>query len=182
MMRFGMHSQEYGSNPAATSKRWTETLRNEEKSIANSIASPANRVPLPEPYCGPSYRESNGLQRSLPTNIPDHPTAIQVNGLRQERAADILGKGHEFGVNTYDSRTLCGNWAEERCDKAHRPSAWKAPSGSDWQWQTTYNEQTSHASGLVVPKKGSNADTMFTQANSKVRRAHQEFEHDVSCI
>ena len=31
------------------------------------------------------YLESSGLPRSLDTNIPDHPTAIQVNGLRQER-------------------------------------------------------------------------------------------------
>ena len=85
------------------------------------------------------YLESSGLERSLSTNVPDHPTAIQVNGLRQERTEHVMCPGHVYGVNSYDTRTLCGNWAEERCDKAYKPSTTKAPSGSDWQFRTTYN-------------------------------------------
>lgn len=142
-------------------------MRNEERSLSNSISQPAKRTQLPPPHRGPSYRESNGLERSLSTNIPDHPTAIQVNGLRQERTVDVMCKGHVYGVNTYDTRTLCGNWSEERSDKAHMPSSWKSSSGNDWQWRTTYNDMTEHVVGKVLPSKGSNANTLYTHASSK---------------
>jgi len=144
------------------------------KSMSNSLNNPVRREGLPTPHRGPSYRESNGLERSLSTNIPDHPTAIQVNGLRQERTVDVMCKGHVYGVNTYDTRTLCGNWSEERCDKAHVPSAWKAPSGSDWQWRTTYQELTKHTQDMVVPQKGSNADTMYTSQKSQFATGNKE--------
>ena len=155
------------ASPAHADLLWAETMRNEAKSVANSMARPAVRTVLPAPHRGPSYRESNGLERSLSTNIPDHPTAIQVNGLRQERVVDMLCPGHIYGVATYDSRTLCGNWAEERCDKSYTPSQWKAPSGSDWQWKTTYGEQTKHTQGKVLPGKGSNAATMYSHPGSQ---------------
>lgn len=75
--------------------------------------------------------------------------------------------GHVFGVNTFDTRTLCGNWAEERCDKAYKPSSNKAPTGSDWQWQTTYAEATKHTKDKVLPGKASNSDTMYTHPSSQ---------------
>jgi len=112
------------------------------------------------------YLESSGLERSLATNIPDHPTAIQVNGLRQERTEHVMCPGHVYGVNTYDVRTLVGNWAEERCDKAYLPSSTKAPSGSDWQFQTTYGVMTKHTLDKVLPDKASNAATMYTHPSS----------------
>jgi len=160
-------SKEFGSSATIRNRLWDETMRNEEKSYANSVARPAKMKELPPPHRGPAYLESNGLQRSLATNIPDHPTAIQVNGLRQERTADVICKGYVHGVNTYDSRTLCGNWSEERCDKSHVPSAWKAPTGRDWQWRTTYGEMTQHLDEKVLPVKGSNAETLYTHPASR---------------
>ena len=121
---------------------------------------------LPPPLTVTRYLESNGLERSLSTNIPDHPTAIQVNGLRQERTEHVMCPGHISGVNSYDARTLCGNWAEERCDKAYAPSELKASKGNDWQFPTTYAEMTKHIAPKVLPSKGSNAETMYTVAGS----------------
>jgi len=97
-----------------------------------------------------------------------------VNGLRQERTVDVMCKGHVYGVNTYDTRTLCGNWSEERSDKAHVPSAWKAPTGSDWQWRTTYTDMTQHLVGKVLPSKGSNAESLYTHKSSKFATGTKE--------
>ena len=113
------------------------------------------------------YLESSGLERSLSTNIPDHPTAIQVNGLRQERTEHVMCPGHVYGVNSYDTRTLCGNWSEERCDKAYKPSQGKAPTGSDWQFQTTYGDMTHNMIEKVLPEKTSNSATMYTHPASQ---------------
>merc|ERR1719203_1627878 len=122
---------------------------------------------MPPPERRSVYLETNGLERSLATNIPDHPTAIQVNGIRQERTEDVLCPGYVDGVNSYDVRTLCGNWAEERCDKAYVPSYHKSASGrSSSRWSTTYGDQTNHASHKVLPFRGSNALTMYTHPAS----------------
>jgi len=151
-------------NPNTSAKLWTETLGNEDTAFRNSIKNPAQLSQLPPPMRRTMYLESNGLERSLATNIPDHPTAIQVNGLRQERTEHVMCPGHVYGVNTFDTRTLVGNWAEERCDKAYKPSSHKAPSGSDWQFQTTYADMTQHTA--CVPEKASNAETMYTSNRS----------------
>ena len=73
------------NNPNVSAKLWGETLSNEDRAMRNSIERPAQRTVLPDPTRRTMYVESSGLERSLSTNIPDHPTAIQVNGLRQER-------------------------------------------------------------------------------------------------
>jgi len=159
------------TNSAMADKLWGETMRNEAKSVANSMARPSKRSELAAPHRGPSYTESNGLERSLSTNIPDHPTAIQVNGLRQERTADVMCKGHVYGVNSYDTRTLCGNWSEERSDKAHFP---KPLAGSGWTWETTYDAQTKHATVNVDLMKGTNAETMYTREGSKFATGKKE--------
>jgi len=167
-------TKDAGSAITTADKLWSETMRNEEKSLSNSISKPVKRMDLPPPNRGPSYRESNGLERSLSTNIPDHPTAIQVNSLRQERTIDVMCKGHVYGVNTYDTRTLSGNWSEERCDKAHTPSPWKASSGSDWQWRTTFDDMTKNMSDKVLPSRGSNAETLYTHVSSKFAMGTKE--------
>ena len=155
------------TTPSNSQRLWEETLNNEQKAHANSVERPAKRYLLPPPPQHTNYLESNGLERSLATNIPDHPTAIQVNGLRQERTENVMCPGHVFGTNTFDARTLCGNWAEERCDKSYQPSTSKAPTGSDWQWQTTYGEASKHMASKVLPSKASNAETMYTHPTSK---------------
>jgi len=122
---------------------------------------------MKEPSSRTQYLESSGLPRSLPTNIPDHPTAIQVNGLRQERTSGSLCPGYVDGVNSYDARTLVGNWAEERSDKAYRPSYHKASTcRQPSRWRTTYMEQTEHSADKVLPERGSNAQTLYTSSKS----------------
>ncbi len=155
-----------GTNPNIAGALWGETLGNEAKASANSLARPAKRTVLPAPVRVAHYNETSGLERSLPTNVPDHPTAIQVNGLRQERTEHVMCPGHVYGVNSFDARVLCGNWAEERCDKSYVPSSLKASTGNDWQMTTTYGEMTKNREALVRPSKGSNADTMYTQGGS----------------
>jgi len=155
-----------GKSPNIAGALWGETLANEAKASANSLNRPAKRTVLPPPVVGSHYLESSGLDRSLPTNIPDHPTAIQVNGLRQERTEHVMCPGHVYGVNSFDARTLCGNWAEERADKSYLPSELKASTGNDWQWSTTYSEMTDNRADRVLPSKGSNAETMYTKAGS----------------
>jgi len=152
------------TNPNISGKLWSETLGNEQTAFNNSLKNPAARNVLPPPMRVTQYLESSGLGRSLSTNIPDHPTAIQVNGLRQERTEHVMCPGHVYGVGTYDTRTLVGNWAEERSDKSYKPSQHKAPSGSDWQFGTTYSEMTQYAK--TIPEKASNAETMFTHPSS----------------
>jgi len=154
------------NNPNNSAKLWTETLGNESKATQNSLLNPAKMSKLPAPVRRTYYVETSGLERSLSTNIPDHPTAIQVNGLRQERTEHVMCPGHVYGVNSFDARTLCGNWAEERCDKAYKPSEHKAATGSDWQFQTTYGDLTKHTLKKVLPDKGSNAATMYTHPAS----------------
>jgi len=90
-----------------------------------------------------------------------------VNGLRQERTEHVMCPGHVYGVNSYDTRTLVGNWAEERCDKAYVPSQLKVPSGNDWQWRTTASEMTANLAHKVLPTKASNSDTMYTHFSSQ---------------
>jgi len=152
------------ANPNNSAKLWSEVLTNEARAFDNSTRNPAAKNVLPPPMRTTRYLESSGLERSLSTNIPDHPTAIQVNGLRQERTEHVMCPGHIYGVNSFDTRTLVGNWAEERSDKAYKPSAKGAPSGSDWQFQTTYGDMTQYTRAL--PSKASNAETMYTHPSS----------------
>merc|ERR1711871_367726 len=121
----------------------------------NSLVNPAMRVVLAPPMRRTAYLESSGLERSLATNIPDHPTAIQVNGLRQERTEHVMCPGHVYGVNSFDARVLCGNWAEERADKSYVPSDLKASTGADWQFETTYGDMTKNTLSKVLPDKAS---------------------------
>jgi len=153
-------------SPNISSALWSETLGNESKAMQNSQLRPAKPSMLPAPQHRTQYLESSGLERSLSTNIPDHPTAIQVNGLRQERTEHVMCPGHVYGVNSFDSRTLVGNWAEERSDKAYRPSVGKAATGNDWQFATTYGEMTKVTDKQILPSKGSNAETMYTHTTS----------------
>ena len=154
------------ANPNISSKLWGETLGNESRAVTNSVQKPVPRTVLPDPPKHTRFVETSGLERSLSTNIPDHPTAIQVNGLRQERTEHVMCPGHIYGVNTYDARTLTGNWAEERCDKAYLPSVGKAPTGSDWQFETTYGAMTTHTQHKVLPDKASNSVTMYMHGTS----------------
>jgi len=143
----------------------TEVTMSETRGLAERQHLP--RPELPPPIARTHFLESNGLPRSLATNIPDHPTAIQVNGIRQERTDDVMCPGYVDGVNSYDTRTLCGNWAEERSDKAYVPSYHKAASGrNSWRYVSTYGAQTAHAADKVLPVSGSNALTMYTSGKS----------------
>ena len=69
------------NNPNNSAKLWSETLGNEDRGATNSLRNPAKLIKLEDPMRKTAYLESSGLGRSLATNIPDHPTAIQVNGL-----------------------------------------------------------------------------------------------------
>ena len=153
-------------SPNIAGALWSETLGNEKRAFDNSKAKPAKRQELPPPTRRTQYLESSGLERSLSTNIPDHPTAIQVNGLRQERTEHVMCPGHVYGTNSFDSRTLVGNWAEERCDKSYKPSLGKASTGNDWYLLSTYNEMTSNLAHKVIPSKGSNSETLYTHPDS----------------
>merc|ERR1740130_1949956 len=63
--------------PNQKSHLWAEMLTNEARS--NMKPKPQlDRGNLPPNPNHTKYRESNGLERSLATNIPDHPTAIQA--------------------------------------------------------------------------------------------------------
>ena len=148
------------------SKTLTETINNEARGMANFGVAPPKRRGLPPPHRRTQYLESSGLERSLATNIPDHPTAIQVNGLRMERTEGVLFPGSLDGVGSYDARVLTGNWSEERSDKHYIPSERKASTGRQWMWQTTYEALTEHANDKVRPQKVSNAQTMYTDPMS----------------
>ena len=147
-------------------RAWTETLQNEARGMANSAIKPAKRRELPPPHRATRYLESTGLDRSLSTNIPDHPTAIQVNGLRMERVEGVVCPGYVEGVGSYDARVLCGNWNEERCDKAYVPSEGNAATGRAWQWETTYEALSKSVADKVRPARVSNAATMYTDPTS----------------
>ena len=141
------------------SKTLTETIQNEARGMRNSEVKPAKRRELPPPHRATRYLESSGLDRSLSTNIPDHPTAIQVNGLRMERVEGVAAPGYVEGVGSYDARVLCGNWNEERCDKAYKPSERKAATGRAWQWETTYEALSKSVADKVRRIRGpSNPD------------------------
>jgi len=154
------------ADPNKSGKLWTETLSNEDRAMTNALVNPAKLTKLPPPMRVTRYLESSGLERSLSTNVPDHPTAIQVNGLRQERTEHVMCPGHIYGVNTYDSRTLCGNWSEERADKSYVPSDARAPNGTGMGFETTYGEMTRNLMHKVLPAKGTNSDTLYTHSSS----------------
>lgn len=75
--------------------------------------------------------------RSLPTNIPDHPTAIQVNGLRQSATTLSHWSGYVAGVNSYNEGVLCGSWAEARMNPGLEPRSSMIPSANARNWATT---------------------------------------------
>ena len=172
-------------NPNISGKLWGETLGNEDRAMQNSKMNPTKRTQLPDPPRHTRFVESSGLERSLSTNIPDHPTAIQVNGLRQERTEHVMCPGHIYGVNSYDARTLCGNWAEVRCDKAYVPSVAKASTGSDWQFKTTYNDMTDNLAHKVLPRKGTNSDkpslARFTRCRNEPARPESSHARSERC-
>ena len=167
-------TRDASGNPNTSAKLWGETLTNESRAMQNSIAKPAQRTVLAPPPHHTRFVENSGLDRSLSTNIPDHPTAIQVNGLRQERTEHVMCPGHVYGVNTYDTVTLCGNWAEERSDKSYVPPPNKMPSGSDWYMRTTYNDMTQNLAHKVLPTKASNSMTMYMHPKSQFSTGTKE--------
>jgi len=113
------------------------------------------------------YYETSGLERSLATTIMDHPTAINVNSLRMERAENVFSAGYVDGIGSYDARVLTGNWGEERSDKSYTPSAGKmAKMGVPSMWQTEYMRLSEHVAGNVLPESGSNALNMYTHPDS----------------
>jgi len=153
------------ATPARNSKLMAEILSTEARAQAMPKSFTKSELPAPDTHT--QYLESNGLRRSLATNIPDHPTAIQVNGLRQERTEDVMCPGYVDGVSSYNARTLCGNWAEERSDKAYAPSLHNAPTGRNaHRYESTYAAQTTLMAGKVLPTRGSNALTAYTHPSS----------------
>ena len=162
-----MRQKTMETTPALKSKLLSETINNEARGMANfgSNIAPKRRE-LPHPVEKQKYYESNGLERSLATNIPDHPTAIQVNGLRMERVEGVVCPGYVDGVGSYDARVLCGNWAEERSDKAYVPSIGKQSTGRNWMWETTYQALSKSVADRVRPAPVSNAETMYTDPKS----------------
>ena len=98
------HAQSACGGPNNDQKLLTETYSNEDRAMQNSIARPAKRTVLAPPTRRTMYLESNGLERSLSTNIPDHPTAIQVRtrarraDARAACARRVLGVGRARGA------------------------------------------------------------------------------------
>jgi len=161
--------------PNQKSHLWAEMLTNEARS--NMKPKPQlDRGNLPPNPNHTKYRESNGLERSLATNIPDHPTAIQVNGLRQERTEGSLCPGYIAGVGTYDARTLTGNWSEERCDKKYRPSDHNQSRKNEWAYVTSTQEQAREVTKQhkCLPERGSSAVTPYTHPESSLSTGHAE--------
>lgn len=100
--------------------------------------------------------------------------ALQVNGLRQERVVDAMCPGFVSGTNSYDARTLCGNWSEERCDKAYRPSEQKASKNNDWQFGTSTQAEAREHAHKVLPARGSNSLTPYTHPASELATGQTE--------
>ena len=154
------------TDPNREARILRDTLLNEERGMAKFSQTPPPRPQLPPPHEKSRFVESNGMERSLATNIPDHPTAIQVNGLRQERTEGAMCPGYIEGVGSYDARTLTGNWAEDRADKSYVPNQFKGSKGREWMFPTTYQELCKTARA-PIPAKGSNADTIYTSGDAR---------------
>lgn len=108
------------------------------------------RPPSLPPTKHAKYYESSGLERSLATAVMDNPMTINVNTLRTSR-----GENNVDGIGSYDTRVLTGNWAEERSDKAYKPSAAKAPKmGNPTMYRTEYMRYAELATNMVFPKPG----------------------------
>jgi hypothetical protein len=107
---------------------YADLLRHEQ------MERPVSRT-LPERP--PPTKTGFAHDRSLPTNIPDHPTAIQVNGLRQTATVLPHWSGYVAGVNTYNEGVLCGNWQEARHDPAFEPTGSVIPSANARNWVST---------------------------------------------
>jgi len=162
-----MRQKTLETTPNLKSKLLSETINNEARGMANFGMNIApKRREIPHPVEKTKYLESNGLERSLATNIPDHPTAIQVNGLRMERVEGVVCPGYVDGVGSYDARVLTGNWNEERSDKAYVPSIGKQSTGRAWMWETTYQALSASVKDRVRPAPVSNAQTMYTDPTS----------------
>jgi len=115
------------------------------------------------------YYESQGLERSLATATLDRPTMINVNSLRMQRSENVFCPGYVEGVGSYDARVLTGNWFEERCDKAYKPSAGKMPKmGLRSMYQTEYMRQTERAAYNSMPPPGSNSLNPYTHPESEL--------------
>lgn len=109
---------------------YAELLRHEQ----------ADHPPARAPVARPPPQNAEVYDRSLPTNVPDHPTAIQVNGLRQSATPLAHWSGYVAGVNTYNSNVLEGNWAEERAHPDFEPDDSKLPTmlpSRALGWETT---------------------------------------------
>lgn len=82
--------------------------------------------------------------RSLPTNIVDHPTAINVNTLRQSATPLAHWSGLVTGVQSFSSSVLVGNWQEDRTlapTQRGTQSVLSKPLG----WDTTQEEASAWA-------------------------------------
>ncbi|XRB03835.1 hypothetical protein NFJ02_18g31900 [Pycnococcus provasolii] len=96
--------------------------------------------------------ETSGTVRSLPTQLSDRPTSININHLRSERL-ELIWKDYYAGSRTFRPGSNVDNWVEERHDAAYH-------SGTVSERQpTTYESVASktlkEASRLYTKKKNS---------------------------
>lgn len=62
--------------------------------------------------------ETSGTVRSLPTNLSDKPTAVNINHLRSQRT-ELIWKDFFNGSRTFKPGSNLDNWIEERHDGAY---------------------------------------------------------------
>lgn len=97
-------------------------------------------APAPLPARPPPVQQPFQHDRSLPTNVLDHPTAIQVNGLRQQATPLAHWSGYVAGVNTYNEGVLCGNWEESRQVPGPEPRGSVIPTANARNWSSTTHD------------------------------------------
>mmetsp|Transcript_30067 Transcript_30067/g.57747 ORF Transcript_30067/g.57747 Transcript_30067/m.57747 type:complete len:311 (+) Transcript_30067:104-1036(+) len=134
----GPYRSTYVSEPAGAEERHhspakREALRTEK--IGRQAAAPSiNKQRMqnkPAPKIGGSslddfkagamsarFMESSGNMRSLPTQVPDMSTMVNVNHLRATRQPAIWSDYYS-GVRTYNVKNHTGNYNEEKFDMAY---------------------------------------------------------------
>mmetsp|Transcript_20287 Transcript_20287/g.24243 ORF Transcript_20287/g.24243 Transcript_20287/m.24243 type:complete len:338 (-) Transcript_20287:484-1497(-) len=110
----------------------SETLRGQklnQQSNADNVrgfkatSSPGHKLNssldrFPQDQLTKKMHESSGSARSLPTQLADKPTTVNVNHLRAQRE-ETIWKGYINGARTFDPKTNVDNFIEERFDVSY---------------------------------------------------------------
>mmetsp|Transcript_12703 Transcript_12703/g.37296 ORF Transcript_12703/g.37296 Transcript_12703/m.37296 type:complete len:245 (-) Transcript_12703:171-905(-) len=133
--------------PVQKQNAYTDLLKHEQ------MERPIPKVAVPRPPPSKVFQH----ERSLPTNVPDHPTAIQVNGLRQTATPLPHWAGYVAGVNKFKPGVLEGNWEADRLLDDYEPGGSILPSGHALNWETTTQLAAKAVKPYTTTKKPSQA-------------------------